>query len=84
MAQVLPTVTLKQIWSASADDLDRSLGDISTRYSTLRDKRIAAAITYYNLGFLFDINERVIVTNPRFVKVMKLTDNLDEGLIIIM
>ncbi len=80
MAQVSPTVTLKQIWSSTAAVLDKSLGDISTRYPSLRDKRIAAAITYYNLGFLSNTDERVIVADPRFVKVMKLTDNLNEGL----
>ncbi len=56
------------------------MGDISTHYSTLRDKKIVVAIIYYNSGILSNLEDRVFVANPQFVQLMKLTDNLDEGL----
>lgn len=75
----MSTVTLDQIWKATAEDLAPALASEGKAPSSdMRLNRIAAAIIYYNAGML-DPEDALTVSNPQFIPVMQTVDNPEQG-----
>ena len=81
MKCILPlqmSVTLAQIWAASADELEPILHSAQRELTgNLNYDRATVALIYYNANMLV---ERNIVAKPDFVAVMERTSTLNEGI----
>src|SRR5665648_384298 len=74
------SITLRQIWSVSLDDLQPVLLSASSVSTTnLAQDRVLAAVIYYNTGMLNPIDAEW-VAHPKFNEVMSAATSYEKGL----